>query len=65
MYLKTEPITLDKLQQKLVDAMRENPKTTLAINADTAAPWGQIVKVMEAAKAAHIPIASAFTKAAK
>jgi biopolymer transport protein ExbD len=64
-YFKTEPVTMESLRQKLVEAVRENPKTTLAIRADTEAAWGQVVKVMEAAKAAHIPVASAFTKPAQ
>jgi biopolymer transport protein ExbD len=64
-YLKTEPLTMDALQQRLIDAVRENPQTTLAIRADAAAPWGQVVRVMDAAKAAHIPVANAFTKAAQ
>jgi biopolymer transport protein ExbD len=62
LFLKTDPVTLEALQQKLVDAVRQNPETTLAIRADTDAPWGQVVKVMDAAKAANIKVASAFTK---
>ncbi len=65
LYFKTDPVTLDSLQAKLTEAMRENPKTTLAIKADEGAPFGQVVKVMEAAKAAKIPVAYAFTKPAQ
>lgn len=65
MYLKTDPVTLDTLQQKLTDAVRANPQTTLAIRADTDAAWGQVVKVVQAANAAHIPVSSAFVKAAQ
>jgi|SRR5665213_3501656 len=64
LYLKTEPVTFDALQQKLIEAVRQNPETTLAIRADTDAPWGEVVKVMDAAKAANIRVASAFTKSA-
>jgi biopolymer transport protein ExbD len=63
LYLKTDPVTIDNLQQKLTDAMRANPQTTLAIRADEDAPWGEIVKVVEAANAAHIPVSSAYVKA--
>jgi biopolymer transport protein ExbD len=63
-YLKDEPVTMNTLREKLIEAVRQNPQTTLAIRADTAAPWGQVVKVMDAAKAAHIPVANAFTKPA-
>lgn len=65
LYLKTDPVTLDTLQEKLVEAVRANPQTTLAIRADTDTPVGQLVRVMDAAKAANIKIASVFTKAAK
>ncbi len=64
MYLNTLPVTLDSLQQKLTEAVRANPQTTLAIRADTDAAWGQVVKVVQAANAAHIPVSSAFVKAA-
>ena len=64
LYLRADPVTVDRLQQKLVEAVRVNPAASLAINADTDAPWGQIVKVMEAATAAHIKIANAFIRPA-
>jgi biopolymer transport protein ExbD len=62
--LKSDPVTLDSLPQKLAEAIRVNPKTTLAIRADTEAAWGQVVKVVQAANAAHIPVSSAFVKSA-
>jgi biopolymer transport protein ExbD len=64
-YLRTEPVTMENLQNKLIEAVRLNPKTTLAIKADEGAQWGQVVKVMEAAKAANIPVANAFTRPAQ
>jgi biopolymer transport protein ExbD len=64
LFLKTEPVTLETLQQRLAQAVRDNPQVTLAIRADTDAPWGQVVKVMDAAKSANIHVASAFTRAA-
>lgn len=64
LYLKTDPVTLDTLQQRLVEAVHENPQTTLAIRADTDTPVGELVRVMDAAKAANIKVASVFTRAA-
>ena len=55
MYLGTDPVTLDSLQQKLAQAARANPQTTLTIRADTDSGVGQMVKVLEVAAAAHIP----------
>ena len=65
LYLKTDPITMDSLQQRLIEAVRLNPQTTLAIRADTDTPVGQLIKVMDAAKAANIKVASVFTRAAR
>jgi biopolymer transport protein ExbD len=65
LYLKTVPVTMDTLQQRLVEAVRLNPQTTLAIRADTDTPVGLLVKVMDAAKAANIKVASVFTRAAQ
>lgn len=64
LYLKTDPVTLDTLTQKLVEAARANPETTLSIRADTDTPMGQIIKVMDAAKAAGIHVANVFTRPA-
>jgi biopolymer transport protein ExbD len=57
-----EAVTLEQLQSRLRDELAKNPKLALAVNADKNAPWGQIVKVMDAAKAANIKAVSAFTK---
>jgi biopolymer transport protein ExbD len=61
-YLNQDPVTLDRLQIRLTEAVQRNPQTALAIRADTDAPFGQIIKVMDAAKAANIKVVSAFTK---
>lgn len=65
LFLRTEAVTLETLQHKLVEAVHLNPQTTLAIRADTDTPVGQLVKVMDAAKAANIKVASVFTRAAQ
>jgi biopolymer transport protein ExbD len=54
LYLKKDPVTLAKLQEGLTEAVRANPDVSLAIRADTDAPFGQVIKVMDAAKAAGI-----------
>jgi len=60
--LDKAPITVDKLQEKLIEAVRKNPEISLSISADKDAPFGQVIKVMDAAKAANIKVVSAFTK---
>jgi biopolymer transport protein ExbD len=58
------PLTVDNLRSELVSRTGRNPNLKLAINADKAAPFGQIVKVMDAAKDAKIKFVSAYTKEA-
>src|SRR5688572_28600006 len=47
-------VTYEKLRQELVAAARRYPGIGLNIEADAAAPWAQIVRVMDAAKEANI-----------
>ena len=61
-YLGAEPVTLDKLQEKLVAAVQKNADVKVSIRADTEAGFGQIVKVMDAARAANVKALNAFTK---
>lgn len=56
------PLTADNLKSELVSRATQNPEVRLAINADKGAPWGQVVKVMDAAKEAKIKFVSAYTK---
>ncbi len=64
-YVEQRPVTMTKLQDELVKRAAQNPKLQLTIRADTDAPFGQIIKVMDAAKAAKISDVSAFTKKAE
>ena len=61
-----KPVTIDSLKTELVAAVAKNPKTKLAISADKKAPWGQIVRVMDAATEAKVSTKTieAFTKPA-
>lgn len=61
-YLDTMPVTMTRLQEELTRRAAANPQITLAIRADTDAPFGSIVKVMDAAKSAKISNVSAYTK---
>lgn len=57
-------VTEERLKAELLTRAAQKPDLKLAINADKAAPFGQIVKVMDAAKAANIKAVNAFTKQA-
>ena len=58
------PVTIDTLTEKLVTAVAKTPDLKLAISADTTAPWGKVVKVMDATKLAKVKLGnvSAFMK---
>jgi biopolymer transport protein ExbD len=48
------PVTFELLKQKLSEAVAKTPDLRLAISADKDAPWGQVVRVMDAAKEANL-----------
>lgn len=56
------PVTVDRLKRELLDEVAKNPQLKLTLSADKKAPFGQIVKVMDAAKQAKVKSVSAFTK---
>jgi len=58
----TNSINSAHLKETLLADAAKNPDLKLAISADKAAPFGVIVEVMDAAKAAGIKIVNAFTK---
>ncbi len=60
-----KPVTAERLRQELLNAAARTPNLKLAISADTKAPFGQVVKIMDAAKEAKIKLVNAFTKEAK
>lgn len=56
------PVTIEQLKADLATEVAKSPDLKLAINGDEGAPWGKIVKVMDAAKAVGIKAVNAFTK---
>lgn len=58
------PLTADQLRAELTARAEKDPDLNLAINADKAAPIGQLVKVMDAVKEANIKPPSMFTREA-
>ena len=53
-YLGARPVTLDRLQQELASRVARNPKISISLRADANAQLQQILKVMDAARAANI-----------
>ena len=61
-YLDNRPVTLDRLQNELSEAARKDPQLKLAIKADKLAPFGQVVKVIDAGKVAQVKSIDAVTE---
>ena len=61
---EARPVTADRLREELISKASSDPNLKIAISADTSAPFGQIVKVMDAAKEAKIKMVNAFMKEA-
>jgi biopolymer transport protein ExbD len=61
---ESRPMTTVRFKEELLAAAAKDPELKLAISADKSAPFGQIVKVMDAAKEAKIKMVNAFTKEA-
>ncbi len=64
-YLGERPVTLQRLEEEFARRAAENPQVVLSIRADEKAPFGQIVNVLDAARAAKIETVTAFTKPGK
>ena len=56
------PMTTDRFREELLALAANNPELKLAISADKAAPFGQIVKIIDATKEAKIKVVNAFMK---
>ncbi len=61
---EAKPITVDSLKTELQTEVTKNPALKVALKADKGAPWGQVVRVMDAAKSANIKSIDADTKSA-
>jgi biopolymer transport protein ExbD len=57
-----KPITVEALKTELEAAVAKTPSLKVQLKADKKAPWGQVVRVMDAAKGANIKSMDADTK---
>ncbi len=60
-YLSETPVTIERLQKELLAAVKLDPQVKVAIRADKKSPFGEVVKVIDAAKVAQVGSISAFT----
>ncbi len=62
LYLNDRPITYQDLRTELTKAVGNNPEIKITLRADENAPFGQIVRVMDAARENGIKGINAFTR---
>ena len=53
-FLDDKKVTLEELKPALLGLMRNKPKHQLALNADTQAPFGTVIKVIDVLKEAGV-----------
>jgi biopolymer transport protein ExbD len=61
-YVDTKLVTFQRLQEELLARAQKNPKVSVSIRPDADAPVSQLVRVMDAVKAANIRDINMFTK---
>jgi biopolymer transport protein ExbD len=62
LFLGQLPVTYEKLQAELAASAKRNAQLRLAIRADAEAPFGEVVRVMDAARDAGIKTVNAQTR---
>jgi biopolymer transport protein ExbD len=61
-WIENRPVTLDRVQGELIAAAKANPRVAVAIKADKNAPFGEVIKVIDAAKIAQVGSINAITE---
>lgn len=61
-YLDDKPVTFERVQTELVAAAKKDPQVKVAIKADKRSPFGEVIKVIDAAKTANVGSISAITE---
>src|SRR6185369_13491356 len=61
-YLGENPVTLDRLQAELETATKKDPQLKVTIKADKRSPFGEVIKIIDAAKTANVASINAVTE---
>lgn len=61
-YIQDKPVTLSQLQKELSTAVQRDPQLKVSIKADKRSPFGEVIKIIDAAKTAHVGSISAITE---
>lgn len=63
-YLENQPVTLDRLRKELQTAVQRDSQLKVQIKADKYAPFGEVIKIIDAAKLANVASIDAVTERA-
>lgn len=63
-FIDEKPVTFDRVQSELVAAVKKDPTLKVAIRADKKSPFGEVIRVIDAAKSANVAAISAITEKA-
>ena len=61
-YLGERPVTLDRLEADLKAAAQKDPQLKVMIKADKRSPFGEVIKLIDAAKLANVASINIVTK---
>ena len=61
-YVNNLPIGLENLQRQLIEAAQKDPQLRVDIKADKQAPFGEVIRVIDAAKKARVGSINAVTE---
>src|SRR6266699_3212104 len=53
-YLGDKPVTLERVQSELETAVKKDPQVKVTIKADKHSPFGEVIKVFDAARTANV-----------
>lgn len=61
-YIENRPLTADQLQKEMFLAAQNDPKVKVVVKADKQTPFGEVIKVIDAAKIAQVGSIDAITE---
>lgn len=62
LFLGSTPVTIERVQVELNEGVKANPNLRVAIRADKRAPFGEIIRIIDAAKLAQVASIDAYTE---
>ena len=63
-YIGEQPVTYERVQKEFAATAQRDPQARVSVKVDKLAPWGEFVKVWDAAKAANVPVNAIVDKPA-